>query len=175
MENQRIRLTKKMLKDALLNLLQEKPIDQISVTTLCKWAEINRVTFYKYYNTPSDVLTEIQSEMMSGIEERLSFYNNSCSHLISALEFFKNKRNELIVLIKNVPGSELEELLFYCPDIRKILDSMLNSYSEEDKERAYLFICSGSYSIIRKWMIEGCHEAPESIASFIHSFASKLL
>ena len=176
MENQRIRLTKKLLKDALIKLLHQKSIDAISVTELCKCAEINRVTFYKYYRNPSDVLTEIKSEILSGIEERISTYKNNSFHLISALQFFQERHDELIILIKNIPGNEWEEWLFYSPNIREILlENHLKEYNETDKERAYLFICNGSYSIIRKWMMEGCLESPESIADFIHGFAMKLL
>lgn len=176
MENQRIRLTKKLLKDALIKLLHQKSVDSISVTELCRCAEINRVTFYKYYSNPSDVLTEIKDEMLSGIEEIVSTYERNSTHLISALEFFQEKDDELIVLMKNLPSNELEERLFYSPTIKKILsENYLNDYAGADKEWAYLFICNGSYSIIRKWMLEGCQESPESIADFIHGFAIKLL
>lgn len=176
MENQRIRLTKKLLKDALIKLLHQKSVDSISVTELCRCAEINRVTFYKYYSNPSDVLTEIKDEMLSGIEEIVSTYERNSTHLISALQFFQEKDDELIVLMKNLPSNELEERLFYSPNIKKILsENYLNDYAGADKEWAYLFICNGAYSIIRKWMIEGCQESPESIADFIHGFAIKLL
>lgn len=176
MENQRIRLTKKLLKDALIKLLHQKSLDKISVTELCRCAEINRVTFYKYYSNPSDVLTEMKNELLSGIEERISTYEKNSIHLISALQFFQEKRDELIILMKNVPSNEWEEWLFYSPNIRKILlENNFNEYSETDKERAYLFICNGAYSVIRKWMIEGCQESPESIADFIHGFATRLL
>ncbi len=176
MENQRIRLTKQLLKNALLTLLNQKSINKISVTELCRCAEINRVTFYKYYRDPSDVLMEIKSEILSGVEDRISTYEKNSIHLISALQFFQEKREELLVLIKNIPSHELEEWLFYSPSIRKILwENNFQEYNEADKERAYLFICNGSYSIIRQWMTEGCKEPPETIADFIHGFAMKLL
>lgn len=176
MENQRIRLTKKLLKDALIKLLHQKSIDSISVTELCKCAEINRVTFYKYYSNPSDVLTEIKDEILSDIEEIVSTYERNSTHLISALQFFQEKSDELIILMKNLPSNELEDRLFYSPTIKKILsENYLNDYNGADKEWAYLFICNGSYSIIRKWMLEGCQESSENIADFIHGFAMKLL
>ena len=39
MENQRIRLSKKLLKNALLELLREKRIDKISISELCSGAD----------------------------------------------------------------------------------------------------------------------------------------
>lgn len=176
MENQRIRLTKKLLQNALIQLLHQKSIDKISVTELCRCAEINRVTFYKYYSNPSDVLLERKNELLTDIEERISTYEKTSLHLISALEFFQENRKELIVLMKNLPGNEMEEWLFHSPKIQKILlENNLHEYKDADKERAYLFICNGSYSVIRKWMMEGCPESPKHLAEFIHGFASKLL
>ena len=46
MENQRIRLSKTMLKNALIRLLANKSIDKITVYELCAEAQINRTTFY---------------------------------------------------------------------------------------------------------------------------------
>ena len=46
MENQRIRLTKTLLKNALLVLLGKKPIERIAVSEICAKAQVNRTTFY---------------------------------------------------------------------------------------------------------------------------------
>ena len=48
MENQRIRLSKTLLKNALVHLLQKKPLNKISVLEICETAQINRTTFCKY-------------------------------------------------------------------------------------------------------------------------------
>ena len=58
MENQRIRLSKAMLKAGLLTLLKEKPLNQISIYELCAASQINRTTFYKYYGSQTDLLKE---------------------------------------------------------------------------------------------------------------------
>lgn len=48
MENQRVRLSKTMLKNALISLLAEKNIDKITIYELCK--KINHQTFKKWLN-----------------------------------------------------------------------------------------------------------------------------
>ena len=50
-----------MFHHALLDILQEKPIDQISVKELVEAAELNRSTFYLHYSSPLDVLKEIEN------------------------------------------------------------------------------------------------------------------
>ena len=58
-ENQRIALTKKLLQEGLLRLLETKSLDKISVTELCRESGINRATFYNHYNSPQELLTDI--------------------------------------------------------------------------------------------------------------------
>lgn len=44
-ENQRTRLTKRLLREGLLELLRDKPVEHITVKELCELAELNRSTF----------------------------------------------------------------------------------------------------------------------------------
>ena len=53
-ENQRIILTKRLLKEAFLEMFKTTPIDKIHIRTLCDNAGINRSTFYKYYKKIMD-------------------------------------------------------------------------------------------------------------------------
>ena len=51
--NQRTRLSKILLKNALMDLLGEKgSVAKISVRELCERADLNRSTFYAHYSEP---------------------------------------------------------------------------------------------------------------------------
>lgn len=45
-----------------MRLLDKKPLEKINITELCQEAGINRTTFYRYYELPKDVLTEMQND-----------------------------------------------------------------------------------------------------------------
>lgn len=47
--DRRVIYTKKVIKEALLNLLKENPLEKITVKETCAHADINRATFYRYY------------------------------------------------------------------------------------------------------------------------------
>ena len=47
--DQRVRITKIMIRDAYIKLLAEKDIQHITVRELCETAHINRGTFYSHY------------------------------------------------------------------------------------------------------------------------------
>lgn len=48
-DDQRVTLTKRLLQEGLLRLLETKEIDKINVTELCRESGINRATFYRHY------------------------------------------------------------------------------------------------------------------------------
>ena len=44
------------ITDALLKLLREKPIEDISISELCELAGIGRASFYRNFNSKEDIL-----------------------------------------------------------------------------------------------------------------------
>lgn len=60
--------TKNLIKDACYEALKKKPIEQITVTELCKAAEINRSTFYLHYQDAFAVFEEMLEEVLDTIE-----------------------------------------------------------------------------------------------------------
>jgi AcrR family transcriptional regulator len=70
----RVKRTKEMLRQALLELIAEKGYESISVSDITKRAGLNRTTFYLHYRDKEDLLfssiKEILSKLDSGIAER---------------------------------------------------------------------------------------------------------
>ena len=64
--------SRKLIKKALADLLQEKPLDKITVTDVVNRAEINRGTFYAHYADIPDVINHLIQEMFSHIREAIS-------------------------------------------------------------------------------------------------------
>ena len=60
----------KLLWDALLSLLEQRPLESISVTEICEKAMVHRVTFYKHFEDKYDLLEYgLQATRMQLIEE----------------------------------------------------------------------------------------------------------
>lgn len=64
--------TIQVIKDSYLELLHEKSWEKISVTELCKRAEINRTTFYLHYESSTHVLEDILNELFEKLMADLS-------------------------------------------------------------------------------------------------------
>ncbi|WP_101911350.1 TetR/AcrR family transcriptional regulator [Marasmitruncus massiliensis] len=59
--------TKKAIKTALIKLMGEKDVSQITIKELAEEADINRKTFYIHYNGIHDILDEIENGLISGL------------------------------------------------------------------------------------------------------------
>ena len=63
--DRRTRYTCQTIKDILLEELKTKPYSKITVTEICKKAEMNRGTFYLHYYDIDDVLNDILEDFLS--------------------------------------------------------------------------------------------------------------
>lgn len=67
MDRRKIR-TKKLIRQALLELTMEKGLNKISVMDLAERAEINRGTFYLHYRDVADLVDQLKQEIFEGIQ-----------------------------------------------------------------------------------------------------------
>ena len=65
----RILKTKKSLKSALRQLLEEKSFDKISVKEICERAMVSRITFYNYYSDKYALLEELFEDLSQKIKD----------------------------------------------------------------------------------------------------------
>lgn len=98
--------SRKLIKAALADLLQEKPLDKITVTDVVNQAEINRGTFYAHYSDIPDVIHQMVEEAFCRIRDVLD--DQTCA--IEALPG---------VLVERIQSILDEDQAFY----RKILAS----------------------------------------------------
>ena len=67
----RVQKTKKAIQDALFSLLNEKPINKITIKELADTANVNRKTFYAHYNSIDGIVNEIEDELIVNLREFL--------------------------------------------------------------------------------------------------------
>ena len=65
--DKRVIRTKKAIKEALFKLMEEKDISSISISELTQKANVNRRTFYIHYRNITDILDEIESDLVDAL------------------------------------------------------------------------------------------------------------
>ena len=68
----RIRYTKMVLKQNFLKMLRNTPLETMTVKELCAAAEINRATFYRYYDDCFSLMEEIEREMLDDLKKLIA-------------------------------------------------------------------------------------------------------
>lgn len=63
--------SRKLIQGALADLLQEKPLDKITVTDVVRRAEINRGTFYAHYTDIPDVIHHVIEDIFSHLQQEV--------------------------------------------------------------------------------------------------------
>lgn len=67
--DRRVIKTKKAIRTAFAKALSEKNIDKITIKDIADKADINRKTFYNYYDGVYQLVDEIEDELVSNLEE----------------------------------------------------------------------------------------------------------
>ena len=173
MENQRIRVTKRMLKEALVKLLENKPIEKVTVLEICQTAEINRTTFYKYYGSQYDLMNDIQDDFLHELEINLQEKEHLYS-LQNILTYIDTHRDACRILLKSATSNGFLETVLSQSLITEQLETRI-APKQSDVERKYIkeFVVYGSYSVIRKWLLSDQPESPEEIARIVNGIVMK--
>ncbi len=181
MENQRTKLTKKLFKEAMIDLLEKKSLYDITVTELCQKAELNRSTFYKYYENVYDVFADIEHELILANEECLKNINDNDQDAITKplcrlLSIVKENTKIYKLLFNNHISEEISKNIMNAPIMffKEKLET-LNKGPASDADYVFMYFFSGSLEIIKKWISSGTKETPEHIATLIYNLAAKSL
>ena len=110
----RVKLTKKMVFEAFLSILKNKPIAKITVKEICTAADINRTTFYKYYKDTYDLLEQIEDELIDNLQANLEHVDkSSLSDIFTIiLTDISEKRELYVTLFSESQGKVFRERLF---------------------------------------------------------------
>jgi AcrR family transcriptional regulator len=71
-QDRRVRRTRRALREAMLDLMEEKGYDQVTIEELTDRADIGRTTFYLHYGAKQDLLLEQFGELLDQLVEQLS-------------------------------------------------------------------------------------------------------
>ena len=171
--------TATLMNQALLDLLEKKDIEFITITEITRKAGVNRTTFYLHYDNINDLLEEtvehINKEFTSSfntnemlkIKSKESAFLITDNQLIPYLNFCK-KNKRILKLVHKKPNlfqnekvyKKMYETIFY-PAISQFLSN------ETQKIYNLEFFTQGVSGIIRKWIELDCETDIEELILII--------
>jgi AcrR family transcriptional regulator len=179
MDNQRVHITKKMLKDSLIKLLEKESIHKISIREICDTSEINRTTFYKYYGSQYDLLKDMEDDVLKQIDIYLGAdvnFDDTLNSITKTLTFINENLDLFGVLLNNNVDPEFPKKLIKIPSIQLLMKRRLKPvYNKEELDYIVSFITEGGFSIIKDWINKENRESPKEIATLLNNIIVRLL
>lgn len=180
-EDRRTKYTRSVIREALMGLLRIKPYSKITVTELCRLADINRGTFYIHYFDVDDVLDDILAESFSDVSGTIDHV--LCPHKETCTYPFCQKVQENKELWPLFMDETVSERI-----IKRLADkskegfvSYLMQHSEltfEQAESIFYFQIHGCLTINRLMLQNNCrdwHTVQQTIDRFIRGGLQEFL
>lgn len=173
-----------LMDKALIELLERKDFEYITVKEICEKAGVNRSTFYLHYETISDLLEEtteyIMNDFLSRFDRSPEIFINQIesaelNELILINDIFLEPYLSFILEHKSVFTAAFRNPLcmksaMHFSNIKKfILKPILKRFNIPDDEQKYWisYYTSGVTAIVKEWTDSGCKEPIEKIEKII--------
>lgn len=163
--NKRKKASQEKIEKVFLELIQTKEINEISVTDICKRANLNRTTFYANYIDIYDLADKIRYNLERDV---LNLYSDESEK--------KYNSNDFLKLFKHIKDNQIFYKTYFKLGFDKSFiieeyDHTLYSFYYDDGYLDYHidFFRAGINAVIKRWLGEGCKESPEEIFEVIKS------
>lgn len=181
MKNRRTYMTKRIIKESLIDLLEKKSIDQITVSELCKEADINRSTFYAHYVNVIDVIEEIKNEFIFDYMPFVKKIEMS-NHILekeSFMKFFENMKIQnrvLRVLVKNtdIVNDVTQPMRINMKNLYYTYWGNVPESFEIYLDAAATYITFGFFATVNRWLELGSPNNAEYLYKMIDLYTREL-
>lgn len=174
-EDRRVRYTKQAIRKGFLRLIAQKPIEKISVTEICREADINRGTFYAHYTDPYELKTSLENELTAAMERRRQELGLTRINTLQMLQLLKE--NEELCRIFSGPYGDKVSLL-------KIIEKQADIYlaheissrctlNEQTFQCIKLLLVSSISTVVKYWFDTGLEAPPERVAYVLKTYCTK--
>lgn len=163
--NKRKKESRRKMETVFIELLQDRNLEQISVTDLCKQAGVNRTTFYANYVDIYDLADSIRHQLEAGLSELYQEEIASGFNSNDYLKLFRHiKENQLFYQTYFKLGYDNDyKILTYDTELAK------THFQNRFIEYHMAFFKSGLTKIIKMWLQGGCRETPEEMFEILRS------
>ncbi len=172
-DDQRTRMTRKLLQKALVDLMREKPLKDITVKALCQQAEVNRSTFYLHYYDIYDLMEELEGQIgaeLTAVLEEMPFTlgdQNTFSAYYTAIFALLARHADLCTILLGEHGDKVFVSKLFDMGREKCVTEWMRLYPDAGRKRVemyYVFVSSGCVGLLQNWFDGGCKEPPEAVA-----------
>ena len=176
--DRRSRRTRAMLQNALVKLLETKPLNKISVMELTRLADVNRATFYVHYTDIYALFDQLKRELIDSYKDiiarhRAEILQDEYQPLIHEIFEFATSNEAMSLLVVGKSGDALSGDLIaamgaYCNELIDPLSATqaapVDSAVDERTAGAvrdyhFVYLAAGIVGALKEWYRRGRRES----------------
>ena len=170
-DNRSVRNTKRRLRDGLLQLMEARPLQEISVKELTELVDVNRGTFYFHYADLYALLREMEQDFFEAfsrtLHENIPAGEAAYHYLLGAIfAFLGENRNFCRIMLG--PHGDMQ----FVERVKALVDDTISYFwqmkagrSDPAKYEMYnVFIINGCIGLIQKWLNAPGSTSPTDMA-----------
>ena len=173
-KNRSVQRTQALLKDGLTELMQTKPVQNITVRELTDYVNLNRGTFYLHYRDIQDLLEHLENDILDEFIEITNAHQpqdmkGKSFPLICDLYKFLEKNSDFVKLV--LVNNQEQNFMNRIKEI--IRERCVNDWDEifanADPRLSEIYssyVLSGCIGIIENWIRNGTRQSPEELAHY---------
>ena len=171
--DRRIRRTRKLLQNALIQLLRQKPLAKIQIKEIVNVADVSRPTFYQHFETKEKLLFSLFDDLFEKV---------------GAAVFDSVEQGE-VVDMKTLLRATYEQWMLHCEELKWVFqienkDFLIDAIklhilaikrqldqfepllepAQQYEEYIISFMSGGFYMLVRNWLQNGMRESAETMA-----------
>jgi len=168
-DNRKTRYTRTVLGQALMEALRDKPMARVTVTELCRRADLSRGTFYLHYDSPADVLDDLEDRLLTSFiepwQDRAEIGDQD--FLLAVLHRLATDPDVAALVLQ--PNSTLVERFFAWrrQATRDACQAQYPDLDEAQLDYVRTFNEQGAIHLIARWVSLGMPEPAEQIAALL--------
>ena len=165
----RIKNANDAIQNALIELLEQKPLSEITVKEICGKADVNRQSFYYYYADITDLAWTLTEQGLKRAVAGCNTYHNWGEGFAHILHFMcRNKEILMNVYQSKFKENFIDDLILFGRElieraVRQCSEDMGIAIKKEDAAfmvNCYLYIFVG---LLMKFMDHGMEEDPDQL------------
>lgn len=154
--DRRVIKTKKAIRGALMEIVEDKDLNKITMKEIAERADVDRKTVYNYYASAQDILDEIEDEAVAELEELtrdlqynpenpLAVFEVLTALLVSKLEVYTH------LMRMELNSRLILKMISYLRDKVRETISRSKDIKPERVELVTEYVTAGLFSAYRYW------------------------
>ncbi len=166
--DKRVERSRRLLIDALLELMKDRPYSKISVAHIAEQSGVARPTFYLHFHSKDDLLIAYIDEMFEKFYSEVDEYitqRKDADPVIASIMFRQWSDNAVFARLLVQDDIETLMLTQFKNYVSRVVERFMDAHGIQNKAGLLPYVvdylAGASFMVITRWVREGFVETPE--------------